>query len=320
MPEGKCGKLRLDMDLRRSQPSRMHLRPIALVAVLAPTAAHAQAPQASGLWDIPATTLAQPPALETGVIGTFWNPVAVVDSGRLRVAAQAIQTPDVVGLGGVLVGFSHPLNRRLGIGIIFGRVEVVDLVRTSTSPAALPGDIPVYEQSAGVAVGAQTGPATFGVLFRGHDARFDVFREGGFSADAGARVTLANRVTIAAASRFVPLKGDGGTPTRYYGGIEVRALDAPVWNATGSVFVRYGLLTRHEGGWEHTIGGGLELASRLELNAAYIREAGFAAADWRLVLSLGVRAGRYEVVAARGSGLRGIGANYRAGLEVDFGT
>jgi hypothetical protein len=37
-----------------------------------------------------------------------------------------------------------------------------------------------------------------------------------------------------------------------------------------------------------------------------------------VIFAIGIRAGRYDVIAARGSGIHGLGANYRVGLEVDF--
>jgi hypothetical protein len=75
---------------------------------------------------------------------------------------------------------------------------------------------------------------------------------------------------------------------------------------------------RSDGGTEHTLGAGLALANRLTVDVGYVHESAFESADWRLALALGIRAGRYNIMAARGSGIRGIGANYRVGLEVDF--
>ena len=54
-----------------------------------------------------------------------------------------------------------------------------------------------------------------------------------------------------------------------------------------------------------------------ELGAA-VREVAYQDVAWRMIFALSVRAGRYDVVAARGAGLQGIGGNYRVGLEVDF--
>ncbi len=278
-----------------------------------------QAPQAATLWDIPATTLTSPPALETGATAAFWNPAAVLGSHGFTIGAQAIQTPEVLGLNGMLLGLGEPLTSRLSIGLIFGRVEISDLVRTSTSPIAEPGSIPVYEQMGGIAVGARIGPASIGGLVRGHDARFDVFREAGLSADLGVRMAPVRGLTVAAATRFAPVRPGARAPARYYAGIEYRTIDAPLWGTPTAMVARYGVLTRGDGALEHTAGAGVELASRVTVDAAVTREDAFGDIDWRTVLGVGIRAGRFDIVAARGSGLRGIGANFRAGLEVDFG-
>jgi hypothetical protein len=66
------------------------------------------------------------------------------------------------------------------------------------------------------------------------------------------------------------------------------------------------------------MGAGVELASRFRIDGAVVRESEFGDNGWRAVLAVGIRAGQYDILAARGSGLRGIGANYRVGLEVDF--
>jgi hypothetical protein len=277
-----------------------------------------QVPQSAGLWDLPATTVAKPAALETGAVGMFWNPAAVLGSRHTGVGAQAIQTSDVVGVGGAIFGISQPLNRNVGVGLILGRVQVRDLVRTTTSPIAEPGDIPVYEQNGGVVVGLRAGPASLAASVRAHDSRFDAARDWGVTTDVGLKVIPIRRLTLAATTRFQPIDFSGDAPARYSAGAEYRALEGDLWGAPASATARYGFLVRTDGGTEHSLGGGLSLADRLSIDAGYTRESSFESTDWRLALALGIRAGRYDILAARGSGIRGIGANYRVGLEVDF--
>jgi hypothetical protein len=78
------------------------------------------------------------------------------------------------------------------------------------------------------------------------------------------------------------------------------------------------VLARHDGALEHTIGAGIELASRMKIDFAAVRESALGDDGWRAILAVGFHAGHYDILAARGSGLQGIGANYRVGLEVDF--
>ena len=81
---------------------------------------------------------------------------------------------------------------------------------------------------------------------------------------------------------------------------------------------RYGAELPPGGVLEHTLGAGIELASKLRVDGAAVREVAYQDVAWRMIFALSVRAGRYDVVAARGAGLQGIGGNYRVGLEVDF--
>lgn len=318
MAEEKWGKLRLDRHLRVFQPSRMRLAVYFILAIVSTSLAAEQAPQSASLWDLAATTLPGSSALETGAVAAFWNPAAVVGPGHTRVGAQGIETSDVVGLSGALVGVSQPIRPGLAIGLVFGRVQIRDLVRTTTSPSADPGDIPVYEQTGGLAAGWRVGPATVGATFRAHDSRFDAARDFGVTADVGIRLQPVRNLTLGAATRFHPANFNADTPARYSAGAEYRAVDGAIWGAPASVMARYGFLVRTDGGTEHSVGTGVALANRLTIDAGYVRETSFESSDWRLVLALGIRAGRYDILAARGSGIRGIGANYRVGLDVNF--
>src|SRR5256885_6711987 len=107
MAEERWGKLRLDRHLRDLQPSRMRFT-ICFIFNLATVAAGAsQAPRAVTFWAVPATTLAEPAALETGAIGSFWNPAAAFAPEGLRAGAQAIQTPEDLGLSAILAGLTY---------------------------------------------------------------------------------------------------------------------------------------------------------------------------------------------------------------------
>ena len=97
-----------------------------------------------------------------------------------------LQTPDVIGLsgviGGVTTGGSH-----WEIGAIGGRMDVQDLVRTLTSPVNA-GAIPIYAQFVGASVGARTGILSVGALVTLHDTRFDSEHSNGFTTDLGFRL------------------------------------------------------------------------------------------------------------------------------------
>jgi hypothetical protein len=270
------------------------------------------------LWDVAATTLARPPALEVGATATFWNPSATITQTGLRAGAQSVQTSATLGLNGFLLGVSQSLGSRLGVGLLYGRVQVEDLVRTSTSPVAEAGEIPVYQQFLGVSLGAQAGPVRIAGIVRGHDARFDIFRESGFTVDVGATATLAPGITIAASSQFQPVDFSAGAPERYFAGAQYAWSGIPGMGSGTTVTGRYGVTIRRRTAVEHHVGLGAVLAGRFALDAAAVRERGAGTASWRPVVAVSVTAGRYHVVAARGGGVEDLGANYRVGMDVQF--
>jgi hypothetical protein len=289
-----------------------------LVGAFATSSAIAQAPRSAALWDIPATTLARSAALETGAAAPFWNPAAIGLFESFTAGVQAIQTSETLGLSGVLAGVGQRLTPHLAIGLAFGRVQVADLVRTTDSPISDPGEIPVYEQMGGIIAGARMGPASVGVLIRGHDARFDVFRETGLSADAGARVEPLRGLVLGAATRFLPFKLESNPATRFSAGAEYRTPSRSVWGAPAALVARYGIGGRRGASLEHTAGAGIDLANRFRIDGSMTREGAFGDYGWRMAVAMGIRAGRYDILVARASGLAGVGANYRVGLEVDF--
>jgi hypothetical protein len=286
--------------------------------LIASTARAVQAPGAAGLWDVAGTTLTQSPALETGPTGTFWNPTAILGGEGLRLGVQTVQTPDVLGMTALLAGISRRIGRHLGVGMVFGRVQVGDLVRTTTSPLSEEGDIPVYEQLAGLAFGAEFRGVRTAAVLRAHDARFDMVRTSGLTFDVGASAQPHTRLRIAATSQFVAADFSNRRTERYYAGAEYRALRFPAWGTPATLSLRYGVTLRDRRELEHNMGLGLGLGFGVTVDSAFQYERAFGDNAWRFVLGVGIRAGRYSVIAARGGGIEGIGANYRIGLDVDL--
>ena len=124
--------------------------------------------------------------------------------------------------------------------------------------------------------------------------------------------------TIAAATHFFPLNGTDRRVTDYYAGVECDALRPRLWGAPGHILLRYGLTTGERTGPEHGGGLGLALADRFRLDASLVRERGYADAAWRPTVGVRFRVGRYAIAAARATGLNGIGASYRVGLDADL--
>ena len=108
----------------------------------------AQAPQSADMWRVATASLAVPPRLQAGPTGAFGNPATAgwIPRGVLRAGIQVLNTPDAIGLKGILGGLDYAIGRTVTLGVTLGRAEVRDLVRTFDSPLTDLGTIPVYEQ------------------------------------------------------------------------------------------------------------------------------------------------------------------------------
>jgi hypothetical protein len=276
-----------------------------------------QAPQIADLWRVPTATLAVPPALEGGPTGRFWNPAAG-DDGKLAVGIRVAQTSDIVGLSGLLAGVSYSNGGIARIGLEFGRVEVRDLVRTTSSPNSQLGTIPVYEQLLGVSAQLARGPVQFGASLRLHDSRFDAIAEQGITLDMGVQVFPTSTLRLAAATHFLPLDLDDRMATDYYAGAEyVAASHLPLAGTHASLLARYGATYRASGDLEHGFGVGLTVNDRFGLDAALMGESAYGIRSWRSALGIDLQVGRYTIGIGRSAGLNDLGATYRVGLDVE---
>ncbi|UCF40792.1 MAG: hypothetical protein JSW43_00140 [Gemmatimonadota bacterium] len=266
-----------------------------------------------------ATSLSTPAALETGVTAAFWNPAAPVRDASLAAGVQVVQTPEALKMGGVLVGADKALGAGWRVGLLYGRIDVRDLVRTTTSPSSEDGSIPVYEQLLGLRTSYRRGALAVGAMLEMHDARFDTERDGGLTLDAGFRLQLHRRITVAAASHFFPFDFSTTDGTDLYVGIEAVPVESAGIAGTSTLLaLRYGTTYRASGDLEHTLAGGVLINRQVRVDFAATSESAYGERAWRLGLGLGVQIGRYVISVARGSGLNDIGATYRVGLDVDI--
>ena len=248
----------------------------------------------------------------------LWNPAAVRDLGGLAVGVDVLQTPDVLGLGGVVAAVTQGIGSRVGIGAMVGRLAVQDLVRTTTSPTSRVGTIHVYTQFAALVTGAALGPAQVGAVVRAHDSRFDTAREDGVTADVGVRVSPVRILTLAAATHFAELPFRRGAGTAYYGAAELAITTTTIWGSRFLVIGQYGIAHEERAGLEHRFTAGLALDDRLRVDWGWAREQGYGDASWRPTIALWFRTGRYRIAVARSDGLNGLGASFRLGLNAEL--
>jgi hypothetical protein len=289
--------------------------PVLVVGFGAARTAAAQAPDWAELWRVAGVTLASPAALERGPTGVFWNPASVRDVGGLAGGVEVVHTPEALNLSGVLGALTYRLGRVGSIGVSAGRVSVGDLIRTTTSPTSEEGEIPVFAQFVGAVAGTSVGPVAVGAQLRFHDARLDALSADGVTMDVGVRTEPLGPFVVAAATHFASPRLARRPTTDYYAAAECRVGTSRVWGAPAMVIARYGMDLRASGGLEHSLSGGLAFGDRLRVDAGFQREISYDLGTWRFAVGLAFRAGRYVIVATRGSGINQVGPTYRIGLS-----
>jgi hypothetical protein len=230
-----------------------------------------------------------------------------------------VHTSTAVGISGFSGDITTSIGSRSRLGLALGRLDVRDLVRTSTSPSANAGSIPVYTQYAGVGYQFSWSQLTAGALLRVHHEQFDVLSETGATLDMGISWNTIPRLRIAAATHFLPLDLGKAEATDYFAGAEYQLVrSTAVGGIPASVAARYGLTYRSYEALEHAVSVGLLLGELVGLDAALTREAAYGRHEWRPALAVFLRVGHFEVDFARSSGLNDLGATYRVGLSAAF--
>lgn len=299
-----------------SQPSLVRALVSVFTLLVCGAPLSGQAPASANLWRVAATSLAVPPALQGGPVAAHWNPAAGWDTHGLAVGAQFLQTSDVVGISGLLAGASYALSDRIRLGAVFGRIDVRDLVRTTTTPNSEAGSIPVYNQYAGLTGSVVHKQLTLGAVVRLNDARFDAFREAGVTLDIGAHFRPVSELTLAAATHFFPIDFSGRESTDYYAGVQYEIVRGTLSGELHTAVVgRYGLVYRAADVVEHALNAGVTVNGLVTVDMGVVREAAYGASVWRPIVGLDIRIGRYALRLARSNGLNDLGATYRIGLD-----
>ncbi len=240
-------------------------------------------------------------------------------SSGLAIGAHAVHTSATLGLSGFMAGGSLPLPGPLRVGILIGRVDIRDLVRTTTSPDNTGGSISVYEQFAGGTLAFSSAWLAVGAGLHLHESRFDLEKTNGVTLDAGVRVRPLDRIILAASTQLLPIDFSTNSGTEYVAGAQFTA-----WERRGEeglrarALVRYGVTHQTDGGWEHLMGLGAEVHDRLTVDAALASESGVVERTWRPSVSLGLRFGGYTIALAHGLGANEVGGTFRVGIDVEF--
>jgi hypothetical protein len=296
------------------------MKPRTLLALLmtVPCLLSAQGGDAgAALWRVAGQTLAVPPALAEGTAGALWNP-AQADSTRFAVGVDGVQGATAVGATGVVAAARARIARLGSVSVLFGRMQIGDLVRTSTSPIPDPGTIVYHTQLVGLTWTRAFGPATLGVTGARHSTNLDDRREGRWTVDVGASLSLGSRVRVAGATHFFS-RLDAADPAQdVYLGVEVRAWQGVPWDGAPpmGVYGRYGTAVAHGFTADQHIGVGVALGRVVAVDLLATYEGGYAAGGWQPVAAVGFTVARYRVTVAANPGAAGLGPAFRVGLDV----
>jgi hypothetical protein len=281
-----------------------------------PPALASQQSAGSELWRLAAVTVPLPPALATGAAAAFWTPVQESDHGQLGL--DLLQTPAVVGATGLIGAVRVPVRHFGAIGVVYARMGLGDLVRTTDSPDPDGAAIPFYSQSGGITWSNAYGHTGVGATVTYHDTRFDGARAERWSLDIGVIQGIGDRARIALATRGLSrLANDPAQDIEV--GAEFRLWRGILWGTTaGRLVGRYGIGFGHPGGADHELGAGLDIGTPVTLDVVLTREASYGNAVWRGAAGLRVSVGRYRVSFARDGGVSDLGSTFRVGLEANL--
>jgi hypothetical protein len=303
----------------------MLLRSLSLAAFalcgLRPPSLSAQETAGAELWRLAAATIPVPEALATGGAAAFWNPAQRDDGARALLGIDAIQTPEAVGASGFLAALRVRLGGLGGgggrVGLVYGRMQLGGLVRTSVSPEPDQGNIPFYTHSIGALGSLVRGSTTLGATVAYHETRLDHTDVGHWTLDAGLDRRFNDVLRVAAATHFLSRASTNDGTQDIYTGLEYRVFRGTLWSggATANIRARYGIAVAHGFGADHQFGAGIDFGDPIAFDVLVARDGGYAGATWRAVAGLRVAIGRYQVSFARDGGASDLGSAFRVGLE-----
>src|SRR5437660_3185339 len=294
-----------------------HLRWV-LLAI--PVSLAGQEAAGTQLWRVAAATLPIPTALATGGAGAFWNPAQLIDSARVRLSIDGIQTPATVGATGVLATATVRIDRAGRVGLVYGHMGLGGLVRTSYSPDEDEGSIPYYTEAlAGVWSGTFRS-TTVGAALGYHEVRLDQVVRNRITFDVGASQRINDVLRVAAATHFFSHFQTNHPAQDLYGAVDFRFFRGPLWDGgpVANLRARYGVTLGHGFGADHSLGAGIDFGDPFSFDLLVARDGGYSDGGWRGVAGVRVTIGRYHITFARDGGTNGVGSAFRVGLEANL--
>ncbi len=280
----------------------------------------AQEAAGTTLWRVAAATVPTPAALAVGPAAAFWNPAQRVDSARVILAVEAIQTPSAVDASGIIATVRVPAGKIGELGIIYGRVGLSDITQTMDSPDPTGAVVPVYTFGLGGTWSRRIGPTNVGATLAFHQTRLDTEISDRMTLDVGASHAFSgDKFRIAAATHFFSSLDTNDPSQDIYAGVEARVWHGMISGERAALRGRYGIAFAHGFTADQQVGLGVELAQSFMFDFLLAYEGGYGnGSTWRPVAGIRLTIGKYHLTLARDAGVNDVGSAYRVGIDARF--
>ena len=201
---------------------------VPMLVALGPAVLGAQQAAGAELWRLAGVTVSVPAALARDGAAAFWNPAQEADGARTLASLEAIETPEIVGASGLLASLRVQVKGMGRVGLIYGRMQLGGLTRTSFGPDDNGGTIPFYTHTAGLTWTRSFGATTLGATAGYHDTQLDDLHESHWTFDIGAARRINDVLRLAAATHFFARFQTADNVQDLYGAAELRATGMPL--------------------------------------------------------------------------------------------
>jgi hypothetical protein len=205
-------------------------------------------------------------------------------------------------------------------GLVYGRMQIADLMRTSDSPDPLPGGIPHETRAMGLTWTRALSGLAVGATVAFHQNRLDQDRSERWTFDLGVQRRFGDVLRVAAATHFLSPRGPAAARD-VYGALGLRLWRGELWRGSrpARIELRYGVALARGFAADHQTGLGFDLADVFGADVLVVREGGYSAPSWRPAAGVRITVGRYRVTVSRDAGVNDIGSAFRVGLEARIG-
>src|SRR2546426_2826771 len=177
---------------------------VPMLVALGPAVLGAQRAAGAELWRLAGVTVSVPAALARDGAAAFWNPAQEADGARTLASLEAIQTPEIVGASGLLASLRVQVKGVGRVGLLYGRMQLGGLTRTSFGPDDNGGTIPFYTHTAGLTWTRAFGATTLRAPAGYHDTQPGDPPESHWTVDVGAARRVHDLLPPAAAAPLFP--------------------------------------------------------------------------------------------------------------------